>query len=227
VLGRLLHDHTADDIARATSRLPRVVTTAVPFDVAGLIERRATADAAARAAAARRSTANQTAVEQVHDHALDSTSPSKPNDAEPVPHPDHTGSSIHPASGREPQHEPGQPLEPLAPDARSRGVLVASGSRRAPDTTPIGDLVWRRRAAIEGQVRSVRMAPMAGSPSVEIDLWDDTGGVTLVFFGRRSITGVAPGCRMAAEGMVAERHGRFAIANPLYRLLDSTDPLTP
>ncbi|HEX2805466.1 MAG TPA: APC family permease, partial [Kineosporiaceae bacterium] len=51
LLGRLLHDHTADDIARATSRLPRVVATAVPFDVAGLIERRQAAEAAAKHAA--------------------------------------------------------------------------------------------------------------------------------------------------------------------------------
>jgi amino acid transporter len=221
VLGRLLHDHTADDIARATSRLPRVVATAVPFDVAGLIERRATADAAARAAAARREVAEQAAGER----ALTVQPPNGAGRGDTARQAGGSGAAV-PVSQRAPvpvaamAPASGNGAEPPPPDGRSRGVLVASGSRRAPTTTPIGDLVWRRRAAVEGQVRSVRMAPMAGSPSVEIDLWDRSGGVTLVFYGRRSIAGIAAGCRMAAEGMVAERNGRFAIANPLYRLLD-------
>jgi amino acid transporter len=214
VLGRVLHDHTADDIARAISRLPRVVATAVPFDVAGLIERRAATEAANRAAAARRAAVNLAAAERTlervgAEHSAGSGPASGPAE--------HTGNGhAHDA--------PWSASTPLPPDGRSRGLLVASGSRRAPGTTPIGSLVWRHRAAVEGQVRSVRMAPMAGSPAVEIDLWDSTGGVTLVFYGRRSIAGIAPGGRMAAEGMVAERHGRFAIANPLYRLLESPDP---
>ncbi len=45
-LGRILHDHTADDIARAISQQPRVVATVVPFDVNGLMERRRRNEAA-------------------------------------------------------------------------------------------------------------------------------------------------------------------------------------
>jgi hypothetical protein len=37
------------------------------------------------------------------------------------------------------------------------------------------------------------------------------------------MAGISAGCRMAVEGMVAERGGRFAIANPHYRLLAGTD----
>ena len=49
VLGRLLHDRTADDIAAAVSRLPQVVATIVPFDVQGLLDRRAAREAAVAA----------------------------------------------------------------------------------------------------------------------------------------------------------------------------------
>jgi RecG-like helicase len=103
---------------------------------------------------------------------------------------------------------------------RSSGLLVAAGSRRAPQPTAIGDLEWRQRAAVVGQVRAVRLAPMSGAPGVEVDLWDETGGVTLVFFGRRSVPGISAGTRLAAEGMVGNRGGRLAICNPLYRLLE-------
>jgi amino acid transporter len=199
VLGRLLHDHTADDIARATSRLPRVVTTAVPFDVAGLIERRARADSARKLAAVGRSGLGSDAAGLPDGLAGES--------ADPAPDPV-GGASGAPSAAAD------------RPDPRGPGLLVAIGSRKAPEPTPIGGLGWRQRAAVQGTVRSVRMAPMSGSPSVEIELWDDTGGITLVFYGRRSVTGVMAGSRLAAEGMVGERSGRLAICNPLYRLLD-------
>jgi len=190
VLGRLLHDHTADDIARATSRLPRVVATAVPFDVAGLIERRAAVDAARRASVGSQPT------------------------------------TIRPVAAQTPPAEasaPGPTLQRPASQQRPNGVPGAPHALRAADAVPIGELQWRQRASIVGRVRSVRMAPLAGSPSVEIEVWDDTGGVVLLFYGRRTMAGISAGCRLAAEGMVAERDGRFAIANPLYRLLPGHD----
>ncbi len=68
--------------------------------------------------------------------------------------------------------------------------------------------------------RNCRRARATGSRrSVEVDLWDGTGGITLVFYGRRAIPGLAAGCRLIAEGMVGERMGRLAIANPVYRLV--------
>ena len=47
---------------------------------------------------------------------------------------------------------------------------------------------------------------------------DETGGVTLVFFGRRHIEGVAIGSTMTATGMAIEHRGRLAIVNPVYEL---------
>jgi len=190
VLGRLLHDHTADDIARATSRLPRVVATAVPFDVAGLIERRAAAEAARRASVG----LEPSTIGPVP--ALTVETPARPS--------------------QQAMRMPSSQDRPTGRRGAVDGVLPA-------DAVPIGELQWRQRASIVGQVRSVRMAPLSGSPSVEIELWDDTGGVVLLFYGRRTMSGISAGCRLAAQGMVAERGGRFAIANPLYRLLPGHD----
>jgi amino acid transporter len=192
LIGSLLHDHTADDIARATSRLPRVVATVVPFDVAGLIARRATSEAQAQ----------QAAVESAQVKARAAV-----------------------AAGA--KSGPGEPAASAA--ATTDGRFVAGTADRADGdaapadgVTPIAGLHWRQRATVEGRVRSVRLAPMSGAPSVEVDLWDGSGGVTLVFYGRRAIPGVTAGVRMEVEGMVGERHGRLAICNPVYRLLEPT-----
>jgi amino acid transporter len=84
---------------------------------------------------------------------------------------------------------------------------------------PIGTVSWRQRTALEGRVRSVSVSPVKGSPALEAELYDSSGGITLVFYGRRSIPGIEPGAKMRVEGMVGEMEGHLAMANPTYRLL--------
>jgi amino acid transporter len=88
------------------------------------------------------------------------------------------------------------------------------------DFTAIKDLVWRQRATIEGHVRSVRIAPLAGSPSLQVELWENNAGITLIFYGRRAIPGIGVGATLRATGMVSELNGTFAMANPTYTLTE-------
>ena len=53
---------------------------------------------------------------------------------------------------------------------------------------------------------------------LECTLVDETGGISLVFLGRRSIAGLDLGATLTAEGMVIDQRGRLAIINPLYQL---------
>jgi amino acid transporter len=87
--------------------------------------------------------------------------------------------------------------------------------------TPIAvrDVRWRNRATLEGRIRSVYVGPVSGSPALEAELYDETGGITLVFLGRRSIPGIEPGSKIRVEGMVGETEGYLAMTNPSYRLL--------
>jgi hypothetical protein len=84
---------------------------------------------------------------------------------------------------------------------------------------PINAVRWRNRATLEGRVRSVYVGPVSGSPALEAELYDETGGITLVFLGRRNIPGIEPGARMRVEGMVGEMEGYLAMSNPSYVLL--------
>jgi amino acid transporter len=106
--------------------------------------------------------------------------------------------------------------------ATKKLLLAAETPPQRPDTgvpVPISSVRWRNRATIEGRVRSVYVGPVSGSPALEAELYDDTGGITLVFLGRRNIPGIEPGARMRVEGMVGETQGYLAMSNPSYALL--------
>ena len=48
---------------------------------------------------------------------------------------------------------------------------------------------------------------------------DDTGGLSVVFLGRRAVPGIGLGRMMEVEGMVGQRRGYLAMINPRYELL--------
>ena len=164
ILGKLLHDQTAEDIARPISQLPRVVATIVPFDVAKII----------------------------------------------------SGKSAL-APGYEPQEVAiSPPSKPIKTVSQMSSDPV---SHYAENMIPIGSISWRNRAHVQGRVTSIRAAAQGSAPTVEVEIWDETGGVTLQFLGRREIAGLDVGSQLRAEGMVGETHGSLTILNPSYEIV--------
>ena len=96
---------------------------------------------------------------------------------------------------------------------------VEPTSHYAEDLTPIGSIQWRKRAHVQGKVTSIKSAPRGTSPQLQVEIWDQTGGVTLQFLGRREIAGLEVGSEIRAEGMVGEEEGSLTILNPSYELL--------
>ena len=88
-------------------------------------------------------------------------------------------------------------------------------------TMPIGEVEWRSTACIEGRVRSMRVQPWADVASLECTLVDETGGITVVFLGRRKISGVHPGTIMRVEGVSGSHRGKLAMLNPDYELVET------
>jgi len=85
--------------------------------------------------------------------------------------------------------------------------------------TKIGAIQWRKRAEVVGRVTGIRVAPKSSAPLVEIEIWDETGGVRLQFIGRREIAGLEVGSTLKAEGMVGELDGKLTILNPSYEII--------
>ena len=167
VLGRLLHDQTAEDIAAPISQLSRVVATIMPFDVSKMIS------------------GKSLVIENHKDESLVAT-------------------------------------KPVAVKAEAKSVVAQSAepvSHYAENMTPIGNITWRKRAHIQGRVTAIRTAPSGSAPVINVEIWDETGGVTLQFLGRREIRGLDIGTELRAEGMVADNEGKMTILNPSYELL--------
>ena len=86
----------------------------------------------------------------------------------------------------------------------------------------IGEVRWRQPVCVAGRVRSVRVAPWADVPTLECTLVDATGGITLVFLGRRQVAGIHPGAQMTVAGVAGDHNGKLAILNPTYQLQPPT-----
>jgi len=71
---------------------------------------------------------------------------------------------------------------------------------------------------VAGTVKQVVLRPLAGVPTLEADLYDGTGSVTLIFLGRRRIRGIEPGRSLVARGRMTTREGRPTLYDPAYEL---------
>ena len=101
---------------------------------------------------------------------------------------------------------------------RAHDVATSLDGRFGPPAA-VTNLVARRPATIRGHVREVRTLAGVHGPTFEAELFDATGSVMLVFFGRRSIPGLVPGVALEARGTPRVHRGRTEILNPLYELL--------
>lgn len=85
--------------------------------------------------------------------------------------------------------------------------------------TTIGDAPDRERVRVRGTLRTVTLRPRGGVPALEAELSDGTGGLILVWLGRRRIIGIEPGRDLVVEGRIGIAHGARTIFNPRYELL--------
>ena len=72
--------------------------------------------------------------------------------------------------------------------------------------------------AIHGVIRSVTLRPRETLPTLEAEVYDGSGHITLVWLGHRRLSGVDVGRTISAHGRVTCPQGRVAIFNPDYRL---------
>ncbi|HEX2072982.1 MAG TPA: OB-fold nucleic acid binding domain-containing protein [Geodermatophilus sp.] len=71
---------------------------------------------------------------------------------------------------------------------------------------------------VTGRLKSVVYTPRETVPTLEAELFDGSGSVSLVWLGRRRIPGIEPGRSLIAHGRFASFDGRQVIYNPRYEL---------
>jgi hypothetical protein len=92
-----------------------------------------------------------------------------------------------------------------------------------PGCVPIVESRPRELVNLTGTLRAVTLRPRGPSLTMEADLWDGTGSVTLVWLGRRDIPGIEPGRRIVVHGRLSTIKGEPTIFNPQYELRASGD----
>lgn len=71
---------------------------------------------------------------------------------------------------------------------------------------------------VTGRLKSVVYTPRETVPTLDAELFDGSGSLTLVWLGRRRIPGIEPGRTVTARGRVAAFDGKRVIYNPWYEL---------
>jgi amino acid transporter len=113
-------------------------------------------------------------------------------------------------------------LVPSMSQTRSEGEHAPGPT--VPGTVPISLLQWRSYARVAGRVKTLRIQPWSGVPTLQCVVVDKSGeAITLVFLGRRSIPGLRSGTELMAEARVGKHDGKLAMINPLYELLSTSD----
>jgi amino acid transporter len=201
LLGRLLHDRTADKIAGVVSRVPNAAATIIPFDVQNRVhilhERQAVHDGQAPASVtappgppADGATPERQKVQDVQDVRAADPAPT-PGEGKPEPLP---GAGTY-----------DRPVPP-------------------PDVTPIGSLHQRGKATVEGRVRVVEIRSVERNSVLACEIADSTGDLTVLFYGRSRIPGVMCGSRVRFRGPVGFKGGAPVMVNPAYELIVSGRP---
>jgi hypothetical protein len=190
LIGRLLHDRTADKIAGVVSRVPNAAATIIPFDVQNrlrvLEERQAVSDGQAPGSltTAPGPPADGTTAERQDVRAADSAATPGEDKPEPLPG----------AGGYD------RPIPP-------------------PDVTPIGSLHQPGKATVEGRVRVVEIRSVERNSVLACEISDSTGDLTALFYGRSRIPGLMCGSRVRLRGPVGIKGGAPVMVNPAYELI--------
>ncbi len=242
LLGRLLHDRTADKMAAVISRIPHAAATIVPFDVRSrvdtLLARQASGTAAGPpggllpgqhhggpvpAGDGGPVPARDGGAVPVGDGGPASAAAALRADADeagaaasPVP-PAAAAAPGAPAAvpdAEAPPADPGRVVSVQAPDGSDYDRPVPSR-----DCQPIGTLNGPGRAVAEGRVRAVEIRPVEHNTVLACDVTDSTGQLTALFYGRSNIPGLKPGCKVRLRGHVGMKEGKPVMINPAYELL--------
>jgi hypothetical protein len=204
LLGRLLHDRTADTIAAVVSRIPRSAATIVPYDVDSRVrvlqERQAAKTAAVTVDAAEQQvTSSEADVAAKHGPTVTAAgdAPAKVHGL---------------VREQRPGEANGQPHARRRPGDREPAI--------SSEVTPIGELTGPGRATVEGRIRVVEIKPVERNSVLACEISDGTGQLTAMFYGRSHIPGLVCSARVRLRGSVGIRaDGHPVMINPAYELL--------
>ena len=109
-------------------------------------------------------------------------------------------------------------LQKLTADDQTIDAEALQSDVATSGCAPLSDCRKGEVVTVTGRLKSVVYTPRETVPTLEAELFDGSGSVTLVWLGRRRIPGIEPGRTLTARGRFAAFDGRRVIYNPWYEL---------
>lgn len=97
--------------------------------------------------------------------------------------------------------------------------LIERGTHEHTDSERIDCCAPGAQVKVAGMVRAISLRPRSRVPALEIELYDGSGSVNVVWLGRRRIPGIEPGRMMRVTGRLTGNASAPTIYNPMYELL--------
>jgi hypothetical protein len=208
LMGRLLHDRTADKIAAAVSRMPRSAATIVPYDVPSRVAVLQARHSAAKSGRLRPPPPGQHIQEPADRASVSTTGMSTTGSAT-------TGAdaAVDDMTVQELARESDVVSEHSAP--------APPGNGARPGIATIGT-VTGGKVTVEGKVRVVEIRPVERNSVLAVEINDSTGNLTAMFYGRSHIPGLICGAEVRFSGAARIRNGQPVMINPAYELVPLT-----
>ena len=109
-------------------------------------------------------------------------------------------------------------LQRLTADDQTMDAAELRAGSASAGCEPVSSCRKGAVVTVTGRLKSVVYTPRETVPTLEAELFDGSGSVTLVWLGRRRIPGIEPGRSLTARGRFAAFEGRQVIYNPWYEL---------
>jgi amino acid transporter len=204
LLGRLLHDRTADKMAAAISRIPRSAATIVPYDVPSRV-----AVLQARQAAKANGANGTNGANGAADTVKHGTVQTHENGQPPATRTRRQGTAE------------------LAAELSIESDVAADHSlpRKGRPVTALGvtaiGAVSGGKVTVEGKIRVVEIRPVERNSVLAVEINDTTGNLTAMFYGRSHIPGLICGAKIRLTGSAGLKGGRPVMINPKYELIST------
>jgi amino acid transporter len=249
LLGRLLHDRTADKIAAVVSRIPHAAATIVPFDVDNRVQavwgRRAASDqrqpmpqadvkpGAPKLAAVSEPTGDTNTADKSATGDAKGAKPAGQAEPDKLAKPAQAESAPTEGAAGSPPGERDTAEHAAAMAAVTDAAMAAAAAGDGgeyerpvppPGVQPMGSLTKPGKATVEGRVYAVEIRPVERNTVLAAEIADSTGHLTALFYGRSHITGLDCGARVRFRGQVGMRADGPVMINPAYELVAAGTP---
>ncbi|MFM8212298.1 MAG: DNA-binding protein [Actinomycetes bacterium] len=88
-------------------------------------------------------------------------------------------------------------------------------------STLIDEIERGKLIQVTGVVKSAIVQPSTQNPSYEVEVFDGSGNLTVIWQGRRKVVGVEPGTQIEVEGRITFLNGKPCLHNPIYKILNN------